>query len=41
MFVDVMMKVVLIDGVGYPAVGSICGISNADITRKYTSIDQD
>jgi hypothetical protein len=24
-------KVVLVDGVGYPAVGSICGISNADI----------
>jgi len=27
-------KFVLVDGVGYPAVGSICGISNADITAK-------
>lgn len=26
-------KIVLVDGVGYPAVGSICGISNADIAR--------
>jgi len=24
-------KIVLVDGVGYPAVGSICGVSNADI----------
>lgn len=24
-------KVVVIDGVGYPAVGSICGVSNADV----------
>ena len=24
-------KVVIVDGVGYPAVGSICGISNADV----------
>jgi len=27
-------KFVLIDGVGYPAVGSICGISNADVAKK-------
>eukprot|EP00397_Hematodinium_sp_SG-2012_P035617 GEMP01038333.1.p1 GENE.GEMP01038333.1~~GEMP01038333.1.p1 ORF type:complete len:299 (+),score=71.34 GEMP01038333.1:122-1018(+) len=26
-------KVVIVDGVGYPAVGSICGVSNADIAR--------
>ena len=26
-------KLVLIDGVGYPAVGSICGISNADAAK--------
>ena len=26
-------KIVLIDGVGYPAVGSICGISNADAAK--------
>jgi len=26
-------KLVLIDGVGYPAVGSICGISNADSAK--------
>ena len=26
-------KVVIIDGVGYPAVGSICGVSNADIAK--------
>lgn len=26
-------KFVLIDGVGYPAVGSICGISNADAAK--------
>ncbi|CAI5727855.1 hypothetical protein KXD40_005702 [Peronospora effusa] len=27
-------KVVVVDGVGYPAVGSICGVSNADIAKK-------
>ena len=27
-------KLVIIDGVGYPGVGSICGISNADIAKK-------
>lgn len=26
-------RLVLIDGVGYPAVGSICGISNADVAK--------
>ena len=26
-------RIVIIDGVGYPAVGSICGISNADAAR--------
>lgn len=26
-------KVVVIDGVGYPAVGSICGVSNADVAK--------
>jgi hypothetical protein len=26
-------KLVIIDGVGYPAVGSICGISNADAAK--------
>jgi len=26
-------KVILVDGVGYPAVGSICGVSNADVAR--------
>lgn len=26
-------KIVLIDGVGYPAVGSICGVSNSDVAR--------
>jgi BioD-like phosphotransacetylase family protein len=26
-------KIVVVDGVGYPAVGSICGISNADVAR--------
>lgn len=26
-------KLVLVDGVGYPAVGSICGVSNADVAR--------
>ncbi|CAI5718124.1 unnamed protein product [Peronospora destructor] len=26
-------KVVVVDGVGYPAVGSICGVSNADIAK--------
>lgn len=24
-------KIIVVDGVGYPAVGSICGLSNADI----------
>ena len=27
-------KIVVVDGVGYPAVGSICGVSNADIANK-------
>jgi dethiobiotin synthetase len=27
-------RIVVVDGVGYPAVGSICGVSNADIARK-------
>lgn len=26
-------KIVVIDGVGYPAVGSICGVSNANVAR--------
>jgi dethiobiotin synthetase len=26
-------KFVLVDGVGYPSVGSICGVSNADVAR--------
>jgi len=30
-------KIILIDGVGYPAVGSICGISNADIAAYLCS----
>ncbi|EGZ21541.1 hypothetical protein PHYSODRAFT_557542 [Phytophthora sojae] len=27
-------KVVIVDGVGYPAVGSICGVSNAHVAKK-------
>ncbi|KAG2774426.1 hypothetical protein JG687_00008322 [Phytophthora cactorum] len=27
-------KVVVVDGVGYPAVGSICGVSNAHVAKK-------
>ncbi|CAH0518043.1 unnamed protein product [Peronospora belbahrii] len=27
-------KVVVVDGVGYPAVGAICGVSNAQIAKK-------
>ncbi|CAM9155724.1 unnamed protein product, partial [Ectocarpus fasciculatus] len=29
--ISVGKRVVLVDGVGYPAVGSICGVSNADV----------
>jgi hypothetical protein len=29
--VGVGKRLVLVDGVGYPAVGSVCGISNADV----------
>ncbi|CAK4117791.1 unnamed protein product [Aphanomyces euteiches] len=31
-------RVVLIDGVGYPSVGSICGISNADVAAALSPI---
>lgn len=33
-------RLVIVDGVGYAAVGSICGVSNADIagTGAYTCI---
>jgi dethiobiotin synthetase len=27
-------KLIIIDGVGYPSVGSICGISNADVAKR-------
>jgi dethiobiotin synthetase len=30
-------RIVLVDGVGYPAVGSICGISNADMAKALGS----
>jgi len=30
-------QIVLVDGVGYPSVGSICGLSNADVARKLNS----
>lgn len=30
-------KIVIIDGVGYPAVGSICGVSNAHVAKKLKS----
>ena len=29
--ISVGKRIVLVDGVGYPAVGSICGVSNADV----------
>lgn len=29
--ISVGKKIVIVDGVGYPAVGSICGVSNADV----------
>ncbi|CEG40526.1 P-loop containing nucleoside triphosphate hydrolase [Plasmopara halstedii] len=32
--VGIGKKFVIVDGVGYPAVGSICGVSNADVARK-------
>lgn len=31
--IETNKKLVLIDGVGYPAVGSICGVSNADVAK--------
>lgn len=31
------IKLVLIDGVGYPAVGSICGVSNADLAQALST----
>ncbi|OQR96845.1 hypothetical protein ACHHYP_13222 [Achlya hypogyna] len=31
-------RVVLVDGVGYPAVGSICGVSNADVAAALRPI---
>lgn len=36
-------KVVIIDGVGYPAVGSVCGTDNADVARAcgYPSLKND
>lgn len=35
-------QLVLIDGVGYPAVGSICGVSNADLAGALRSgLDDD
>jgi dethiobiotin synthetase len=32
--ISVGKKVVIVDGVGYPSVGSICGLSNADVAKK-------
>ncbi|MEM7700177.1 MAG: AAA family ATPase [Verrucomicrobiota bacterium] len=30
-------KIVIVDGVGYPAVGSVCGVSNGDIAEAIGS----
>ena len=30
---EIGKKIVVIDGVGYPSVGSICGLSNADVAK--------
>ena len=30
-------RVVIVDGVGYPAVGSICGVSNAQIAARLSA----
>ena len=32
--ISVGKRIVIIDGVGYPAVGSICGLSNADVAAE-------
>lgn len=31
--ISIGKKLVIIDGVGYPSVGSICGVSNADSAK--------
>ncbi|RHY73576.1 hypothetical protein DYB34_013456 [Aphanomyces astaci] len=36
--ISVGKRIVIIDGVGYPAVGSICGVSNADIAAALQPI---
>lgn len=32
--ISIGKRIVLVDGVGYPSVGSICGLSNADVAKK-------